>query len=106
MSKVNLTKAEAWEKIAMAYYQMSSERNTREEDMASLGICHALKVLRRYGYLNNEDCNSIEKIVMRDVDGYWKAPHYSYFCECNLENNFLRADYCWLQKCIEEARDE
>jgi len=110
MNKIKLTKAQAWEKIALAFYKKKKKRTILEEleeDMASTGICHAIFCLWSEGLTNIETHSHLGSIINSDLENLilsGDAYEDEYFCPCgSRKSDLLRADYCWLQKCIEES---
>ena len=104
-----LTKAQVWEKIAIAYYKAPSKKNIKERGLVcGNGICDAL------GNFYYDDSYKIAKkildrmvvVVMRDVKRFVGKENYdglTYFCDPQIrKNDFLRGDYCMLQKYMEE----
>jgi len=103
------TKAQAWRKIALAFYKEPSRRNSLERVMTSNGngICNAIRCLWHEGLTDIETDLYLENIIDSDLESLILSEdtyQNDYFCPPrSRESDLLRADYCWLQKCIEES---
>jgi len=98
---MNLTEAQKWENIAKAFYKPPKQRNENEHYLTRGGICNAIEQIYPHSIFSPTPKKMLLMIAHVILDVYLFTNGYStYFCARNRRNDILRADYCWLQKCI------